>query len=216
MTLRQWLENLAMQLGDYHPGNASLQFQHWPRSLLLSYYNEAACAIASAKPADYIKSKVIKLVAGSTQTSPCALVGAVTEVTDCHGNHIAFIIPLKKTPTWRGRSCETDSYLPTTSYRVDGAPSSFEVYPPVPSGADTYVRVRCVEPPTALTDADLDSAVPSCKYSAALTQWALFRALSGDSDTTLASNSQTHYKAFFDLLGIQMKADAVFLERPTK
>lgn len=217
MTLRQWLENLARQLGDFHQGNASLQFQHWPMELLLSYYNEAACAIASAKPGDYVKSKIMKLKPGVTQSGPCSIVGAVTEVVDCHGNHISFIVNIKKPPTWRGRSCGADDgYLPTSSFRVDGATNLFEVYPPVPDGVDIYVRVRCVEMPTALTSADLDSAVPPCKYAAALTQWALFRALSGDSDTSLASNSQIHYKAFFDLLGIQAKAEAAFMERPTK
>ena len=80
MTLRQWLINLAQQLGDYNPDNAQQQFQHWPASLLLEYYNEAACAIASAKPADYVTTKVIKLVPGQTQESPCSLVATTCQL----------------------------------------------------------------------------------------------------------------------------------------
>jgi len=218
MTLRQWLSNLSQQLGDYNSENAAQQFQHWPIDLLLSYYNEAACAIAAAKPTDYIAKKTIKLVEGQTQESPCSLVGNNMSVVDCHGSYIAPLTLIKRPPTWRGRNCADDEagYLPTNVYRVDGAPNLFEVYPPVPEGVDVYVQVRCVESPAALTTADLDGPMPDCKYTAALTQWALFRALSGDSDVTLLQASSVHYKAFFDLLGIQMKAEAAFLERPSK
>jgi len=139
-------------------------------------------------------------------------------VVDCCGGFIAPLVYGRKVPTWRGRGCAVDpaDYIPTNMFRADSASNLFEVYPPVPECADVWVEVRCVESPPALTDADLDSPLPDCKYKAALTQWALYRALSGDSDTTLMQASAVHYRAFFDLLGLQMKADAMFMERPTK
>jgi hypothetical protein len=212
MTLRQWLINLATQLGDYHPGNAALQFQHWPQGLLLSYYNDAACWIASQKPSDYIKTRIVKLQPGTTQVTCCALVGAVTEHVTSAGEYISTITTIKKLPTWRGSGCSSDAdYSPLNAYRVDSDPDSFEIYPPVPSCGCYYVKIRCSNPPATLDASDLDKELPACKYSAALTEWALYRALSGETDTSLISNAQMHYKAFFDLLSIQQKAEQAFL-----
>jgi hypothetical protein len=213
MTLDQWLRLTAIQLSDFSDSQPDQQHIHWPKDLLLSYYNDATAYIASLKPADHVTTVVIRLLPGSTQNTCCEFVGKVTEQVDSVGNFIANIRSIKTTPTWLGSTvCNTsNTYSPSATYRIDDAPASFAIWPPVPATGAYYVKIRCSQAPAPITSANLSVALPASKFSAAITEWALYRALSGETDTALMNAAALHYKAFFELLGLQNKAAAAFL-----
>lgn len=207
MQIQQWLELTANQLQDYHAGNPSQQFVRWSKAQLLSFFNDAACYIANMKPNDFLVTQIVKLVPGTTQTVCCPLVGTVREQVDVNGNFISRISVIKDTPTWRGSNiCHTSTYKPQSVSRTDGDNSTFVVNPPVPATGDYYVKIRCATPPTLSTD-DLSSQMPTCKYMAAINEWVMYRAFSGENDSALTSLAQLHYKAFFDLMGSQQKIE---------
>lgn len=213
MTLDVWLKNLSTQLGDFQEDDSSQQFVHWPKDLLLSYYNDAVGVIASLKPQDYTTTQIVRLLPGSTQTTCCTRIGPVTEFVDKYGRFISRIRASKKASTWLGTdACADGCYKPDGTYKLDEALNSFEISPPVPETGEYYVKVRCSGAPPALTEADLANPVPPSKYSAAITEWALYRAFSGETDLALLNMAQLHYKVFSDLLGLQMKAETAFLK----
>jgi hypothetical protein len=213
MTLDQWLKLTSQQLSDYQATQPDQQFVHWSQELLLSYYNDATAYIASLKPQDFVSTVVIRLLPGSTQNTCCEFVGKVTEQVDSVGNFLANIRSIKTTPTWLGSTiCKTaGDYAPTATYRVDDAPNSFAIWPPVPATGAYYVKIRCSQAPAPITSANLSASLPASKFSAAITEWALYRALSGETDTALMNAAGLHYKAFFELLGMQNKAAAAFI-----
>ena len=212
MFVSSWLKNIATQLSDYQEEDASQQFVHWSKDLLLSYYNDASCYIASLKPQDYIRPVVVRLLPGSTQNTCCAVVGNVTEHVTESGSYISRILNVKSLPTWKGTAvcATTGSYAPQQTYRSSEALNSFDIYPPVPSTGAYYVKILCSQAPNEVSVANLAVQMPPCKYNAAITEWVLYRALSGETDTALISASQLHYKAFTDLMGIQSKAEMAF------
>lgn len=212
MTLRNYLSNIAKSLGDFDEEDASAQFKHWSLSTLLDWYNEAMCIIATHKPQDFVKTKVMKLQAGTTQVSCCKQVGAAIEYTDARGQHIGYLRPLdgkSAVRPWRGSSCApqiTAAYAPTNVWRMDSASDSFEIYPPVPNAGDYYVKIRCVETPAAKDIGNLDEDQGDCRYCAAAYEWVLYKALSAETDAGMLQAGQTHYKAFFDIIGVQIKS----------
>jgi hypothetical protein len=217
MTLRSYLENIAKSLGDFDGDDADNSHQRWELSSLLAWYNEAQCVIASYKPQDFVKTKVMKLQAGTTQNPCCNQVSAPLEYVDVNGAHISYLRPLDAKAAarpFRGATCAiltNPTYMPKNSWKMDGASNSFEMYPPVPSNGNFYVKIRCVESPMAKDIADLDSDMGDCRYSAPASEWVMFKALSGETDTHALNNAQLHYKAFFDLMGMQVKSMEKFI-----
>jgi hypothetical protein len=221
MTLRDYLASVAKSLGDFDESDVGAQYQHWDLKSLLAWYNEAMCLVSTYKPQDFVKTKVMKLQPGTTQTACCKQIGAAMEYTDARGQHIAYLRPLdSKTAVrpWRGSVCATQtapnqSYAPTNTWRMDSATDSFEVYPPVPNAGDYYVKIRCIEQPPAKDIGNLDDGQGDCRYCAAASEWIMYKALSGETDVGMLQASQMHYKAFFDLLGIQVKAMDKFMSQ---
>lgn len=217
MTLRSYLETIATSLGDFDKEDANSSYQHWSLDTLLTWYNEAMCIIATYKPGDFVKTKIMKLQPGTIQLPCCNQVGTAVEFTDARGKHISYLRPLDaKTAVrpWRGLSCITpiaSKYVPTNTWKMDGASDSFEIYPPAPEFGNYYVKFRCVQSPAGLTTAELDSDQKDCRYNAPAAEWILFKALSGETDTQLIASAQLHYKAFFDLLGVQVKSMDKFM-----
>jgi hypothetical protein len=212
----QLIENLAVQLSDFDKEDAGNSYVHWSKELLQSYVNDAYRMIAELKPEKFISTRIVKLQPGTTQNTCCSLVGAITEYTDSTGMFISRINAIKAPPTWRGAACPTGAYAPMSVYRVTADPTAFEIYPPVPATGSYHVKLRCTMPPDEITSATLAEELPKGEFTAAVTEWALFRALSGDNDTSMGNLAQVHYKAWQDIIGAQDKVAKAFSMAGTK
>jgi hypothetical protein len=201
MKVGQFLDTIATQLNDFDPSDASNSYVSWSKSLLASYATDAYCVIAALKPEEFISTRIVKLQPGTTQTTCCTVVGGITEYTDSTGAYISRINPLKMPPTWRGSARTTGHYKPESTYRASGDPTSFDIFPPVPSTGSYYVKIRCSQAPDEINPNDLTADLPPCKYKAAVNEWVMYRALSGDNDSASINLAQLHYKAFNDIMG---------------
>lgn len=213
MKAEQLIENLALQLGDFDKNDASNSYVRWSKELLASYISDAYCMIAAIAPAEFVTTSIVKLQPGSTQNTCCSLVGNTVEFTDAAGTFIARVIPVKAPPTWRGATSSSDcGYKPLSTYRASMDPTTFEIFPPVPATGSYYVKIRCTQPPAELTAANWATELPKCKYTAAVTEWAMYRALSGENDTALGNLAGLHYKAYMDIMGQQAKVAKAFAQ----
>lgn len=211
MSLRSFIESVSRSLGDYDSENAGNSFIHWSEADLLRWYNEAMCLIATYKPQDFAKTKILRLRPGTTQFACCNNIGSTVALVTKDGEHIKYLrsstAKITQNP-WRGRKCSTNAagYEPDNVIKIDDSGDTFEIHPPVPDKGGYYVQIRCVQSPAAMTAADLDGETSDCRYDAAARQWMLFSALSGQTDSGMLNAAQIHYKAFWDMLGIQQKS----------
>lgn len=201
MLVSEWVKHISERLSDYRKDNpAALNNRFWSTELIESFYQSAYATIASANPEDFSVTKVIRLQVGSIQSTNCDMTGQVTQFVNKDGEYLGTIRAITKRPTFSMPcSGESNGYKPRESFNV--STKEFEIYPPVPEGCAVYVKVKCIDITAAAT-----STVPP-KYSNIITEWAMFSALSGDSDTHVAGLAQVHYKAFFDLLKMQKQVD---------
>lgn len=178
----------------------------------MSYVSDAYCMISALQPQEFITTRIIKLQPGTTQNTCCSVVGSTIDFTDKTGKFLSRINPTRMPPTWRGNNCGVGSgaYSPTSSFRASDDPKSFEIYPPVPATGSYYAKIRCTRPPEELSITRLDQELPACKFTAAVTEWALYRALSGENDTALGNLAGLHYKAWQDIMGQQSKVAKAF------
>lgn len=211
MTLRLFIESVSRSLGDYDAENAGNSFIHWSEADLLRWYNEAMCLVATYKPQDFVKTKILRLRPGTTQFACCNNIGSTVALVKKDGTHIKYLrtstAKITQNP-WRGRKCSSTAagYEPDNVIRLDDSGETFEVHPPVPEVGGYYVQIRCVQSPEPKTSAELDEATSDCRYDAPARQWMLFSALSGQTDAAMINAAQIHYKAFWDMLGIQQKS----------
>jgi hypothetical protein len=199
-----WVNNISERLSDYRKANpAALNNRFWSKELIESFYQSAYATIASANPEEFGVTKIIRLKVGSTQSTDCDMTGQVTQFVDKDGNALGAVRAISKRPTFV-IDCHADAHLykPRESFNVSSR--EFEIYPPVPEGCAVYVKLKCIDITASAT-----GTVPA-KYSNMITEWAMFSALSGDADTSVASMAQVHYKAFFDLIKMQKQVDEAF------
>jgi hypothetical protein len=203
MQVSDWVTHIAERLSDYRKDNpAALNHRHWSKELIQSFYNSAYTAIANANPEDFATEKVVRLKAGTSQKNACDMVGQVTQYVDKDGNYLGTLRPISRRPSFSLGCSDVFNYRPRESFAVSA--TEFEIYPPVPDNCAFYVKIKCIDltPPA-------NGSVPA-KYQSVITEWAMFSALSGETDTTIIPLAQLHYKAFYDLLGLQRKSDEAF------
>lgn len=211
MTLQQYLDGLASQLGDFDASDAGSSYVHWSRDTLLNWFNEAHCLVATYCPQDFVTTKIVKLQPGTSQFPCCKHTGSAIEFVNAGGGHISYLTTLTaKTASkpWRGAACFSKSslsYKPKTTWKMDAGSDSFEVYPPVPANGDYYIKIRCVQQPAALDVGNFADEL-DCRYTGAISEWVMYKALSGENDSQLIPSAQMHYKAFFDILKIKVQA----------
>lgn len=224
-TINDLLIRTARDLNDYTDNLPNKQFQRWTRDQLLGYWNEALCVIFSLSPSKFKCSKVAKLQAGINQVfDGCERVLSVIGVSDKFGNVLYEVEQDKadKTLKWGGyrpRSCPTYQHtkdFKLTHYRIaSDKDGSVFVKPPVPYGADLYLKFMCEVPPQAFSQNDLDADVAqsNCADLTFGIHWVLFRALMVDeeSQASVALAGQ-HLQLFFTLMKEKTELDkeAVF------
>lgn len=211
-TLRAFLDGVADELGDFVCDMPQMSYQQWSQCLLLSFINEGLAVIATYKPQNFVKPFIYKLTSGVTQQPLYKVIGTITEQVDAAGNHIGFIRASQGSTVlrWSKPACNINpaDYRVTMVYSAAKSSSSFDVSPPVPAGADVYVKLQAVMPPAELTEANMSDQVAENQYLAPLRQWVLFRALADSRDSTAEQGEAwKHEKSFYTLLGVQYKME---------
>lgn len=203
----------ARDLNDFTDHIPNKQFQRWTREQLLGYWNEALCVIYSLSPSKFKCAKVAKLKPGINQEfEDCDRVLSVIGVSDKDG-HVLYEIEQDKADKalkWGGfrpRSCPTFKHtkdFKLTNYRIasmqDG---SVFVKPPVPYGADIYLKFMCETPPVMFEMHDLEADVDqsNCSDVTFGIHWVLFRALMVDEESTSSTQlASQHLQLFFTLM----------------
>lgn len=224
-TYREWFETIAFALNDSEPGH---EFTRYPLNQMVAAFNEAMCVAAKYRQDLFTEVVVMKLQPGSSQDARGCGCGSVLDViaqTDAHGGVIKKLLGARETVTkykrnWRKPSCirrpESDG-----GYVIDNADidqnlnGRFTVDPAVPCDVEAYISVKCAQSPCELHEADTGGPMKvHCDLVAAAWHYVLAKMLAGDRYTQSAgSQSQYHYKMFFDLLGVLFRQEKM-LEAP--
>ena len=222
MTVYQFLLSIAESLGDAQPGRA---FKRYPLATLVLYYNEAMCFVASKRPDLFTDYKIMKLAPGTDQDARCcgctSVIGLVSQV-DLDGNVIKNLSEngsvRSKTERWYRPACRTPNAVINgpllTGYTlVTGMSGRFTVSPPVPVGAEVYVKLKCVHAPVNFSlervmSVDDTAMTGNCKFLPALRSYVLYRALMGDRHATGAdAQAKAELRNAYDYLDVQMRSE---------
>lgn len=217
MTVVDWFRTIAAALQD---DEATRPFQRYALKDMIFAYNQAMCLVAQYRPDLFTELKLIALSPGKYQDARgcCAKVLDVLDQVDASGNVIRELRGTRAKPTvaernWKKPSClpvPTDTTYLITAVNIDkNLDGRFTVFPPVPCGVKAYVMAKCVGHPCQLSEADQNAPFDGdCSHNAAAWHYVLAQMLSGDRFATGgASDKAYHYRMFFDMLGIQLKAD---------
>lgn len=217
-TLNSLVVRAAQDLNDYVPNVPNRQFQRWSQEQLIDYWNEAFCVMYSLNPSKFRCPKVAKLKPGINQVfDECERVTSVIGVSDKDGNVLYEIEKDKadKKLKWGGfrpRNCPTFSH--TKDYKIESykilteKDGSLIVKPPVPYGANVWLKFMCETPPETygVSDLDQDISSDSCADITIGIQWVLFRALMIDEESqSSTSNASNHLQLFFKLLDVRIE-----------
>lgn len=179
----------------------------------ISYYLAEALRIAFSFRKDLFSSvKTVKLEAGSQfqRVCDCTDITELFGVTDSEG-HILYTVrkrTLNPALDWKGAKCDRPAgRYHMYEYSLDPDNNGFRVYPAPPYGQDVYVSIACAEMP------DISNAGTqlSNELTPAVVQWALYRCLDIDADTSATAHTVavTHQQMFFKLLKIPMIGEYV-------
>lgn len=203
MLLSEVIREISVDLNDQEPGH---EYTRWAVDQLQSYVREGLITIGRPLKDLFTKSIIIKVKSGAgwQQACDCTVLLRIVGETDSSGNILRYLNRSldKEENTWAGgvQRCPVNpkEYV-MTGYTISTVnDNEFKITPPVPVGVVRYVQAECFSYSTGynLRDDIPDEAVPLVK------QWALFRALSVDSENnpTIINLAQTHRKSFDDLL----------------
>lgn len=177
------------------------------------YVREARCVIRALNPEFYAEKKTFALGAGSIHD-----ICTCDQITSVLGQTSADCTILESSKFPQAWGCKDDSAFADEDGEVfkltniDVGKGFLIVQPPVPEGAEVNVTLMCV--PT-LANADEEPDINSCADVAALSQWALFRAVLARSDGDAASHNTAtlHLRVFSELVGIRFRALQTYIDR---
>lgn len=215
-TIKDWFRTVAFALNDDEP---TRPFQRYQLANMIDAYNQAMCLVAQYRNDLFTELRSVRLVAGKYQDvrGCCSKVLGVLDQLDAKGNVLRELSGSRATMSsaknnWKKPSCiGTDS----VAYVIDSATidanldGRFSVYPPVPCGVEAFVMVKCVSVPCAIDESQANEAMPGdCGQLVAVWHYVLAMMLTGDrSDNGAITDKKFHYDMFFNILGIEQKAD---------
>jgi hypothetical protein len=212
---------VSTQLNDQEPGYT---YTRWPASELLTYLNEGLLEVCNYRSDAFTVTQDIAINAtlgGSRQVLPAGF----RQIKSIDANGLGSGCPdapivqgdLNLMRTFYKSPClltggPADYRVLTYAYDAKN-PQVFYVSPPVPAGNTSTVTATLIQDPqqfvyptnfTANTQLTMDS-----KYYNAAKFWMLARAYEVDTESnTSQAESQTYYKKFYNLLGVQYKQDS--------
>lgn len=187
----------------------------WPISELVRYLNDGQREVVLYRPDAMVTNTSLSLVAGSKQSLPTNGAKLIEVIRNTGGNRRAIRLTNREildasTHGWHNLSNATE----ILHYMYDPRdPTRFYVYPPAVAGTQVDMVYAAyptdiVEPAdgalyTAVTG---DIALPDI-YGNVVQDYILYRAYSKDSEYAgNAQRAQSHYAAFANALGIEIKA----------
>lgn len=210
MTNADIIREVSLDLNDQEPG---YEFTRWSRRQLQSYLTEALVQVSQQLEDWFVAQVVVKLEVGGDwqKACDCTSIIRIDGESTADGRVIRYLRRLDdiEENIWPGevqRCAARSRDYKMESYTIDSHDETqFRIYPPVPSGADRFVSLKCHKIP----DGSENDTVPP-KAVAMVKQWMLYRALSVDSENnpTITQLANTHKETFFTLL-----AAAVELKR---
>ncbi len=223
MTALDWFRTVAATLGDDEPGRP---FQRYPLEDLVAAFNRAQAIISTYRPDLYTEYLDVEMQPGKYQDfrGCCANVLDVVEQVDGEGNIVKPVSGARpktsKTKTiWNKPSClpPVDAEGVEFPYVLEDASidpnmnGRFTVEPPVPCDVKAYVRVKCVTPPCHFYATEVMGELPfSSAHATASWHYVLASMLAGDRHAAGATNEMAfHYRMFNDLIGIEIRHEAL-------
>lgn len=217
-TLGEIVNRISVLLQDADPDGPNTR---WSQASIIDYINEALCRVSARRPDAFAKTAEITLKPGALQSLPPAYQslnsvetsvapdGSETPVQQVD-DRFSKIFAKKKCLS-RDRRCEnprTAAADPCAAYVVKSFvknpidEKSFRVEPPVPVGCSPRVVVTVVRKPTQYCASDVDRCLDAdCEYEALIVEWALYRAMSIDTESAaLARAAAGHLAAFEQML----------------
>ncbi|MGL6006974.1 phage adaptor protein [Aeromonas sobria] len=186
----------------------------WGLEDLISYYNSAISAIASARPDIFIKTQPFACAAGTRQTAPAGTIKLIDiERNTLNGKSIRYVSRAdleSLIPSWAsstgGEEAELYIHEPTNI-------SAFWLYPGVKAGMSVELVLSIL--PTPVTRAEVESGVSvqvDDRYITPCLDWIIYRAFMRDSEVTAnASRGQLHLQSFSQALSVSTETDATML-----
>ncbi|MCT4627941.1 DUF6682 family protein [Halodesulfovibrio sp.] len=187
---------------------------------LVDLFNSALFEIAMNRPDATAVTESIKLETGARQLIPdpalhqsskkaLRLLEVVQNMgSDGHtaGEPIfATARDALKTADWSKDGIEIDNY----AYDAKTNPQVYYVLPAVAKDKDVWVEATYSAIPDAIASPD-DALPVSEVYSGAIIHWMLYKIFAGDNGDANAAKAQHHLTAFYQTLGVKLKADLFF------
>ena len=199
------IEQVSWDLNDQEPG---YEYARWPYSQLAEYLREGMAYVAEALKDEFVENVVVALEPGDVWQDACQCEDIVRVLGETTADGSRIVRRLRRTDDdesllWQGVGTARCSYgapYRMESYTIDGTSGTrFKVSPPVPAYAKKtyYVLLECYVPPSVEADTDLPDKVALC-----VRQWALWRALSLDSENneTVFTLAKEHRDTFYKLV----------------
>lgn len=207
MLVSELLNRASIELTD-------TQRIYWGLDDLLSYYNSAISAIASARPDIFIKTQSFACAAGTRQTAPAGTIKLIdVERNSLTGKTIRYVSRAdleSLIPSWASSTggVEAELYIhePTNI-------TAFWLYPGVKAGTSVDLVLSIL--PTPITKSEVGSGVNvqvDDRYITPCLDWIMYRAFMRDSEVTAnASRGQIHLQSFTNALSVSTETDATML-----
>ncbi|MBI9113138.1 DUF6682 family protein [Maridesulfovibrio ferrireducens] len=106
---------------------------------------------------------------------------------------------------WTTTSDDIDNY----AYDAKENPDIYWVQPGVAVGALVYISMTYSAEPDHIDGSDDDLPI-SPTFSGPIVHWMIYELLSGDSSTSSMATAQFHFSAFYQALGVKLKADLYY------
>ena len=106
---------------------------------------------------------------------------------------------------WSVAGTEIDNY----AYDFKINPQVYLVYPGASATDDVYVEVTYSAEPTVIDSPEDEIPVPQT-FAGPIMHWILYEIFSGDSSSSNTAKAQHHMTAFYQALGVKLKADLFF------
>ncbi|MCX7132159.1 DUF6682 family protein [Aeromonas sp.] len=207
MLVSEMLNRASIELTD-------TQRISWGLDDLISYYNSAISAVASARPDIFIKTQLFACAAGTRQTAPAGTIKLIdVERNTLTGKTIRYVSRAdleSLIPSWASSTggVETELYVhePTNI-------TAFWLYPGVQAGVNVDLVLSIL--PATVTKGTVESGVNvqvDDRYITPCLDWIMYRAFMRDSEVTAnASRGQLHLQSFKQALSVSTETDATML-----
>lgn len=207
MLVSELLNRASIELTD-------TQRIYWGLDDLLSYYNSAISAIASARPDIFIKTQPFACAAGTRQTAPAGTIKLIdVERNSLTGKTIRYVSRAdleSLIPSWASSAGGTEAELyihePTNI-------TTFWLYPGVKAGTSVDLVLSIL--PTPVTKSEVGSGASTQiddRYITPCLDWIMYRAFMRDSEVTAnASRGQIHFQSFTHAMSVSTETDTTML-----